>query len=111
MTEKEKIAAIRRLNDELRCHLMGGRVFITRGIQALDEETMVAVMDAVSTFDAFTDDNDPHGEHDCATLTVEGIKVLWKIDYYDPTGEFGSEDPADPAKTKRVLTLMLASEY
>ncbi|MEZ0085203.1 hypothetical protein ABIF72_007701 [Bradyrhizobium japonicum] len=31
--------------------------------------------------------------------------------YYDKECEFGSEDPADPEKTMRVLTLMLAIEY
>ena len=28
--------------------------------------------------------------------------------YYDERGEFGSEDPADPQKTTRILTIMLA---
>ena len=37
--------------------------------------------------------------------------VFWKIDAYDRTLEFGSDDPADPSVTRRVLTIMLASEY
>ena len=44
-------------------------------------------------------------------LEVEGRRIIWKIDYYDPSRQQGSEDPADPAKTCRVLTVMLASEY
>ena len=65
----------------------------------------------VATFDDFSADNDPHGEHDFGSFDLAGDKFFWKIDYYDPTLEFGSDDPADPSKTTRVLTLMLAAEY
>jgi hypothetical protein len=44
-------------------------------------------------------------------VDVEGPKVLWKIDYYDPTFSVHSDDPGDATVTGRVLTIMLASEY
>lgn len=63
----------------------------------------------MQTFDAFTADNDPHGEHDFGTVEHGGTRIVWKIDDYPPPDrEHGSEDPADPAQ---VLTLMLAEEY
>ena len=41
----------------------------------------------------------------------ERERVFWKLDYYDRDLRFGSEDPANPAVTRRVLTIMLAQEY
>jgi hypothetical protein len=102
---------IRALNDCLRCTGVGGQVVITQGIQALGPEKLRAVIAAVTTFVAFSEDNDPHGEHDFAALTVEGARVMFKIDYYDRELTYGSEDPADPQVTRRVMTVLLAEEW
>jgi hypothetical protein len=106
-----KAARIRELNDQLRCQATGGRVVITRGIQALGADDLRAVLSAVARFDEFTEDNDPWGEHDCAVLTITGRRVLFKIDYYDRDLAYHSRDASDPAVTERVMTVMLADEY
>jgi Protein of unknown function (DUF3768) len=59
-----------------------------------------AILSKVMEHDEFTDDNDPHGEHDFGAFDHAGKLIFWKIDYYDPSMESGSEDPADPAKTQ-----------
>jgi hypothetical protein len=104
-------ARICALNDQLRRFGRGGRIMITSGIQALGAEAVARVLAAVAGFDAFTVDNDPYGEHDCAILTVDGVRVLFKIDYYDRSITYHSPDPSDPTVTERVMTVMLASEY
>ncbi len=105
------VLRIRQLNDQFRTTLSGGTVVVTAGVQALPVETYTEVLKAVVTFDDFTPDNDPHGEHDFGAFTVEAHRLMWKLDYFDRRQEFGSPDPADPDLTSRVLTLMLASEY
>jgi hypothetical protein len=99
------------LNDELRRFGRGGRIVITAGIKALGTEGVAGVLAAVAGFDTFTADNDPYGEHDCAILTVDGVRVMFKIDYYDRSLTYHSPDPSDPAVTERIMTVMLASEY
>src|SRR3954468_20514547 len=101
---------IRELNDALRTSGRGGRVVMTAGIAALAPDEIATIVRAVATFDAFTSDNDFYGEHDCASLTVEGRQVIWKIDSYDRALICHSPDPTDPAVTTRVLTIMLAEE-
>ena len=122
MTEPNNAAsaAIRALNDKLRTTLTGGKVMITAGIQAMSLEAQARVLAAVRAFDAFTDENDPWGEHDMGAFDVEidgpGFattthRIFFKHDYYEPTLTYHSDDPADPSKTVRVLTIMLADEY
>ncbi len=102
---------IRDLNDGLRRYARAGIICITAGVQALGQADVEAVLAAVRDFDCFTADNDPYEEHDFGALKVAGDRLLWKIDYYDRDRRYGSPDPADPAVTTRVLTIMLATEY
>ena len=102
---------IRALNDQLRHFGLCGTFFVTSGVASLEWTRLVRVMDAVVEFDAFGPDNDPHGEHDCAVVAVAGVSVIWKIDYYNQALTGLSPDPADPSVTRRILTIMLASEY
>jgi hypothetical protein len=122
LSRAEQIA---RLNDLAR-RAMGVAcvVVATEGIRALPEADQSRLRELVETFDAFTPDNDPYGERDFGAIYqgVDGfwstsrpvdvvVTVFWKIDAYDRELRFGSDDPADPAMTRRVLTIMLASEY
>ena len=106
------VARIRELNDALRMHGHGaGHIVITRGVSLLGAAAVDAIVGQLRAFDTFTLDNDPFGEHDMGTLEWRGLKLFWKIDYYDRKLQFASPDPADPSLTTRVLTVMLAVEY
>ena len=103
---------IQRLNDEMRIgNFKIGSVVMTVGIQALSDEWRAAIVDQISRFDDFTEENDPHGEHDFGSLEVAGSKIFWKIDYFDLKLKWHSPDAANPDVTHRVLTIMLANEY
>jgi hypothetical protein len=102
---------IRLLNDEARRHLVNGTSFLSRGVAALPSADQAAIVDRVRTFEDFAESNDPHGEHDFGTFEHNGQTIFWKIDCYDRDLRYGSPDPADPAVTRRVLTVMLAEEY
>jgi hypothetical protein len=107
----EKTTRIRQLNDALRTTFQNGKVMLTCGVDALPPDVKRMVILKVRTFSDFTNDNDPHSEHDFGSFEVPGERIFWKIDYYDENLEHGSEDPSDLFKTTRVLTIMLAGEY
>jgi len=102
---------IRELNDAFRSTFGGGRVVMTSSVDELPPMVKADALHKVATFAEFTKDNDPHGEHDFGSFELVSRKFFWKIDYYDNDLRCGSEDPADPEKTVRVLTLMLAEDY
>ena len=103
---------IRNLNDAFRKNPhLNGHLMITHGVQALGLESVQEICRRVSEFDEFTKDNDPYQEHDFGSLEFKTAKIFWKIDYYAHDLMHGSENPADPSITTRVMTIMLAEEY
>ncbi len=107
----ENVQKIRKLNDDLRIHRFGGIIVITPGILGLGPSAISRIIRAITEFDGFNENNDPYGEHDCAVMTVDGIKLIWKIDAYDLSRRFLSPDPTDINVTSRVMTVMRADEY
>lgn len=101
-----KIAA---LNDAARSSFIGCRIVVTNGIAAIND--LEGLYAKVQAFTAFTDSNDPYGEHDFGAVEHEGQTVFWKFDYFDVDLVMHSPDASDPAVTCRVLTVMLAEEY
>ena len=99
------------LNDQARRSFQGCRVLITRGIAELGDDAVHAILAQVRSYDQFTADNDPYGEHDFGSFHWGEVQVFWKFDYYDLDLQMHSPDPADETVTARVLTVMLAEEY
>ena len=127
-TVREQTARIARLNDMARQAMgVACTAVATVGFRSLSASDQSSVRELIETFDAFDEDNDPHGERDfgCVYQLGDGCwtterprvcddereRVFWKFDYYDRDLRFGSEDAANPAITRRVLTIMLADEY
>ena len=119
MTDKSKIIA--KQNDEFRKNMecpndnskVLGRYSMTQGVSSLSNFERLKTVLKIKGFNNFNEDNDPHGEHDYGQFQLENNKqdIIWKIDYYDTNYQYGSEDPADLSKTRRVLTVMFPCEY
>lgn len=128
LTPTEKLARIRTLNDAARREPgVACTANMTTGVAALPDLDRLTVLLHVMRYDQFDGDNDPYGEHDFgavyrlasgewtqrrpADADTIAQTVFWKIDYYDNSLQWGSDEPWDALKTARVLTVMLAGEY
>ena len=127
-TAREQMARIARLNDLARSAMgVACTAVATVGFRSLSASDQSRVRELIETFDAFDENNNPHSERDFGCIYQLGDghwtterprlrddereRVFWKLDYYDRAMRFASEDAANPAVTRRVLTIMLADEY
>ncbi|MDE2563013.1 MAG: DUF3768 domain-containing protein [Sphingomonadales bacterium] len=112
----DRIETIARLNDRARQGLdPRARIVVTRNCLAafcdLDTVGVVLVQaELLAAFRrcAFAADSP---ERDFAAITFRDRKVWMKIDYFDETLEFGSDDSADASVTTRVITILLPEDY
>ena len=92
-----------------------GQIVFTRGVADLSPAAKAIIMQRVQQFSDFTEGNDPYGDHTFGAFEFEiagnAYKIFWKIDLYDADYGMGSDNPADVNITRRVLTVMHASEY
>lgn len=112
----KKAQAIAARNDKFRVNVINststtyGKMVLTQGIASQEPLVIAHILYAVKCFDEFNkDNNDPYGEHDFGKITITGVDIFWKIDYYsDASMNYGTDDPLT---SYQVLTIMLASEY
>lgn len=105
---------IAELNDKLRRNIFNpgkDKVILTQGVSNLPFDEQLRILIKVKLFDNFNEGNDPYKEHDFGMIEHSDLKYFFKLDYYDPSMEYASDDPSNPDITTRVLTIMRADEY
>lgn len=110
------VQRIAQQNDAFRCGdpNVPGTIMVTAGLDHMLKRLDIPqaqLAQTIAEFSDFTEQNDPHSEHDFGAFEFHSQKCFWKIDYYDSDYSMGSDDPADLTKTRRVLSIMLAEEY
>lgn len=112
----DKTEVIARLNDRARHGLdRHARIVITRGLLTkLSDDSMIGnVLAQAQTLAAlrkstFVEDSP---ERDLAVFDINGDRAFMKVDYLDEALEYGAEDPADTATTRRFITIMAPEDY
>jgi len=113
--KSKRTQQIAKLNDQMRKNPHAyGQALISAGITVRGQ---VVVQEALAKIAAmkpseFKKGNDPYGERDFHTFSLDDELAYFKIDYY-AKGDLRapSEDPSDPAKTTRIMTVAFMDEY
>lgn len=113
----DQLSRIAALNDRVRQGLdPTARVVITAAcVAVLAEasgpdamlETQAALLMAIDGCEFAPDERN---ERRRGEVLFRGQPIRFVIDYYDRSLEWGSEDPADPDTTTRVMTIMLPQD-
>jgi hypothetical protein len=116
-TSADRSSRIAELNDRCRQGLDSeARIVVTAaclaalaGAGGLDDElrAQAELLAAVRLYRFTPEDG---ADHRRGEVVVRGRIIRFVIDYYDRSLEWGSEDPADPDVTMRVMTILLPED-
>ena len=81
------------------------RMFLSASVAALSKETTERLFHDIRSVTDFPQDDDPYGERDFGSVTVDGNRFYWKFDYLDDNFEYFR------LNGNRSLTIMAADEY
>lgn len=119
MSNQPPTERIAQLNDAARQNKLKGATIViaSSALASLQDATgaaetissQIAILRALKSWEPPA--NDAHGERDFGILDVLGIRLFFKIDYYDLNMEYHSEDAANDSLTRRVVTVMLPENY
>jgi Protein of unknown function (DUF3768) len=90
---------VQQLNDAFRKTITGGQPCLTSGVTALGETFTTKALALVRGFYVFTTENDPYGEHDFGSVTVDGTNLFWTST--TTTVRYGTAQAIRPILRKR----------
>jgi hypothetical protein len=118
-SDAERTVETARLNDLARAapKTVNATWLATGGVAALIAEAVngedrgVELATRLARFTDFDEGDDPYSERDFGAFELWGERLFWKIDYYHPERDEHSPVKWSAELTRRVVTIMLASEY
>ena len=102
---------IKELNDAFRRTGDGGRILFTAESAAWASRSRIRRLRLCGASTPSPRTTTRTGSMISGASPIKAASCSGRSTTYDAACEFGSEDPADPLKTTRVLTIMLADEY
>jgi hypothetical protein len=104
---RERQERTRALDDVLRQDMRLGVAAITLGVTALGAAAVTRIVRRLPSSTTSVTPTTPVANTASEPLKLRAIK----IDHYDRRLSAHSPDAADPAVTRRIITIMLAAEY
>jgi hypothetical protein len=103
-------AQVRQFNDSFRAAITNDGIMLSEGVKELPIDVRAMAIRKVATFDAFSADNDPHGEHDFGGFDLAGKRFFWQLTRDNKLKPELRDDMGDATGTGQILAIRLSGE-